>query len=146
VLSRPASASTRDQNAPGPARNGAKVQIAPELADPAALAVTPPPALVPAPAAESVPLPPVSPAPSPLAPPEAQEPALTAPVSAAAAPRPSMPEWAPAPSRDSLPAALPLKSRRGLADLSLFTHVLAGVALGLAVVVAYSLYYGLPLP
>jgi hypothetical protein len=36
--------------------------------------------------------------------------------------------------------------RRRLADLSLGAHIAIGLAFGVAVVVAYSVYFGLPLP
>lgn len=38
------------------------------------------------------------------------------------------------------------RARRGPAEWPLLVHVLLGVVLGAAIVVAYSAYYGLPLP
>jgi hypothetical protein len=38
------------------------------------------------------------------------------------------------------------RRRRGMGDWPLLVHVLLGIALGLGIVVAYSAYYGLPLP
>ena len=38
------------------------------------------------------------------------------------------------------------RARRGVAHWPLLVHVLLGVALGAAIVLAYSAYYGLPIP
>ncbi len=38
------------------------------------------------------------------------------------------------------------RAQRGLGDWPLLVHVLLGIVLGAAIVVAYSAYYGLPLP
>jgi hypothetical protein len=38
------------------------------------------------------------------------------------------------------------RARRGVAHWPLLVHVLLGVALGAAIVAAYSAYYGLPIP
>jgi hypothetical protein len=38
------------------------------------------------------------------------------------------------------------RARRGVGDWPLLVHVVLGVVLGVAIVVAYSSYYGLPLP
>jgi hypothetical protein len=44
------------------------------------------------------------------------------------------------------PRVRPSKRRRGVGHWPLLVHVLLGIALGAAVVAAYSAYYGLPLP
>ena len=38
------------------------------------------------------------------------------------------------------------RARRGVAHWPLLVHVLLGIALGAAIVAAYSAYYGLPIP
>jgi hypothetical protein len=122
VLSSP---STREPAASQPRPAGPRVLVAADLVDPAALAATPGPIAM-----------------GPLA-------AHPSGASHSHAPKPGPVVLGARPeSSGALPAARAIRPprRRGLANLSVGACVAIGLALGVAVVIAYSVYFGLPLP
>lgn len=119
VLSSP---SAREPAAGQPRATGPSVLVAADLADPAALSATPGPVV-------AAPL---------LA--RASQAHTHAPT-----PGPTMLS-ASTTSSGTLPSLGARTRKRRLADLSLAAHIAIGLALGVAVVVAYSVYFGLPLP
>jgi len=115
----------------------ASVEISEDMQDPAAYVQTPPPEPPPivAPLAQSTPTP-VSPA-----------------SQSTEVPTVRLSTVGFAPSQDlsvavDEPRFRPGKrrARRGVAHWPLLVHVLLGIALGAAIVAAYSAYYGLPIP
>jgi len=130
------------QPAPPPRLVGERpfgVELADDMQDPAAFVNTPvpqpqPPVVV-ASVAQTTPTP-VSPTPERVEPPTVK----LAPIA------PDRREELAVDIEDSRLRPAQRRARRGLGDLPWAVHVLLGIALGAAVVVAYSVYYGLPLP